>query len=113
MATPLDALEIDFFGDLVEDTHGLWEIFEFVRLHYRELNDQQVLERGRLYIADWIRAGWIRISDAPLYPSTITNLPDILQFLQHHGSAATRYWENSPSIDPTEEALRVYENQTA
>ena len=87
-------------------------MFEFVRLHYPELDDERVLERGRTYITRWIDAGWIRISDAPLYPSTITTLSDGLRFLQQHGRAATRYLENSPSIDPTEEALRVYESQT-
>jgi hypothetical protein len=74
--------------------------------------DDQVFERGRGYITRWIDAAWIRISDAPLYRSTITSLSASLDFVQQHGAAATRYLENSPSIDPTEEALRVYENQT-
>jgi len=112
MVTPFDALEADFFGDMADDTHGLWEVFEFVRLHYPELPDEQVFQRGRDYITRWIQSGWIRISDAPLYPSTITSLPQARDFLQQHGSAATRYLENSPSLDPTDEALRVYENQT-
>ena len=73
---------------------------------------EQVFERGRDYITRWINSGWIRISDTPLYPSTIASLSQAVEFLRHHGSAATRYLENSPSIDPTEEALRVYESQT-
>jgi hypothetical protein len=112
MVAPLDKLEADFFGDLAEDTHGLWEVFGFVRLHYPELSDQRVFERGRDYITRWIDAGWIRISDSPLYPSTIRSLSESLEFLQRHGLAATRYLENSPSIDPTDEGLRVYESQT-
>ncbi|SRR6266550_3090881 len=68
MVTPFDTLEADFFGDLAEDTHGLWEVFDFVRLHYPEFTDEQVFERGRDYITRWIDAGWIRISDAPLLP---------------------------------------------
>ena len=112
MVKPFDQLEADFFGDMAYDTHGLWEVFEFVRLHYPELDDERVLERGRAYITRGIDAGWIRISDAPIYPSTITTLPAGLSFLQHHGAAATRYLENSPSIDPTEEALRVYQSQS-
>jgi hypothetical protein len=39
MVSAFDALEADFFGDLAEDTHGVWEVFEFVRLHYSELTD--------------------------------------------------------------------------
>jgi len=110
MATPFDTLEADFFGDMAEDTHGLWEVFEFVRLHYPELTDKKVFQRGHYYITRWIDAGWIRISDTPIYPSTITTLSDSLSFLQQHGAAATRYLENSPSIDPTDEAVRVYES---
>ena len=107
MVTPLDTFETDFFGDLAGDTHGLWEVFEFVRLHYPDLGDQQVFERGREYLARWIKAGWVRISDAPLYPSTITTLSQIPAFLQQHGSAATFYIEDSPSLNITEEAERI------
>src|SRR5664279_2009097 len=106
MMTPIDTLEIDFFGDMAEDTHGLWEVFGFVRLHYPGLTDEQVFWRRRDYITRWIR-----ISDAPLCPSTITTLSDSLSFLQQHGVAATRYLENSPSIDPTDEAIRIYESK--
>ena len=109
MVRALDPCEVDFFGDLARDTHGLWEVFEFVRLHYSELGDEQVFERGRQYLAEWTAAGWIRVSDAPLHPSTITNVSEIPEFLQRHGSAATRYLENSPSIDITEEAQRAYD----
>jgi hypothetical protein len=40
MVSAFDALEADFFGDLAEDTHGLWEVFEFMRLHHPALSDQ-------------------------------------------------------------------------
>jgi hypothetical protein len=112
MVTPFDTCEADFFGDLATDTHGLWEVFEFVRLHHPDLSEQQVFDRGRDYITRWIAAYWIRISDSPLYPSTITSLSEIPQFLEQHGLAATLYLENSPSFDITEKAQRVYESQT-
>jgi hypothetical protein len=105
---PFDTLEADFFGDLAEDTHGLWEVFEFVRLHHPDLSEQQVFERGRDYITRWIDADWIQISDAPVHPSTITSLSGVSDFLQQHGSAVTRYLENSPSLEITQEAQRVY-----
>jgi hypothetical protein len=108
MVKPFDACEADFFGDLAEDTHGLWEIFEFVRLHHPDLSDEQVFERGREYITRWIDAGWIRVSDAPLHPSNVSDSTGLLKFLHQHGSATTRYLENSPSIDITEEAQRAY-----
>ena len=106
-----DAVEADFFGDLAQDTHGSWEVFEFVRCHHPQLGDDAVFTRGRDYITRWTNSGWIRISETPLYPSTITSLPQAMEFLQQHGSAATRYLENSPSIDITDEGQRVYQSQ--
>ena len=106
-----DTVEADFFGDLAQDTHGLWEVFEFIRCHDPELGDDAVFARGRDYITRWTSSGWIRISETPLYPSTITSFPQAMEFLQQHGSTATRYLENSPSIDITDEGQRVYESQ--
>jgi hypothetical protein len=37
MVAAFDACEVDFFGDLAADTQGLWEVFEFVRLHHQDL----------------------------------------------------------------------------
>ena len=112
MVAPFDACEADFFGDLATDTHGVWEVFAFIRLHHPDLGEQQLFERGRAYIMRWIDAGWIRVSDAPLYPSTITSLSQIPEFLQRHGAAATFYMKDSPSLDITDEAKRVYASQT-
>ena len=112
MVSAFDTLEADFFGDLAEDTHGLWEVFGFVRLHHPDFSIQQMFERGRGYITHWIDAGWIRISESPIYPSTITSLSMLLDFLHQHGAAAACYLQNSPSIDITEAAERVYESQT-
>ena len=86
MVKPFHACETDFFGDLAEDTHGLWEIFEFIRLHHPDLSDEQVFERGRDYITRWIDAGWIRVSDAPLHPSSVSESAGLLEFLRQHGS---------------------------
>ena len=108
MVRPFDRCEADFFGDLAGDMHGLWEVFEFVRLHHPDLSEEQVFERGRDYITRWIDSGWIRVSDAPLHPSSVSDSAGLLGFLRKHGSAATRYLEDSPSIDITEEAQRAY-----
>jgi hypothetical protein len=110
MASPFDTCEADFFGDLKFDTHGLWEVFEFVRLHFPEASEAQVLEKGRVYIARWIRSGWIQIAAKPLYPTTVSSLAALPEFLEQHGAAATYYLENAPSFDITEEAERVYES---
>ena len=109
MVRAFDSCEVDFFGELAGDTHGLWEVFEFVRLHHPDLSDEQVFERGQEYITRWIDSGWIRVSDAPLHPSSASDPAGLLAFLSEHGMAATRYLEDSPSIDITEEAQRAYD----
>lgn len=111
MVSALDALESDFFGDLAQDTHGVWEVFAFVRLHYADFTDEQVFERGYDYISRWLRRDWIRVSDSPLHSSEIKP-SDLLHFLWQHGSAATRYLENAPSLDITEEGQRVFANES-
>jgi hypothetical protein len=106
-----DALEADFFDELAKDTHGVWELFGFVRLHHPELtNEHAVFTCGRDYIGRWIDRGWIRIADAPLYPSTIASASEITTFLDQHGEA-TWYDQNAPSIDISEEGQRVYQSE--
>ena len=112
MVSALDALEADFFGDLAEDTHGVWEVFEFVRLHYPDLADEKVFERGYDYIARWLQAGLVRLSNTPLHSSTVRTSSDLLHFLRQHAVAATRYVENAPSLDITEEGQRACEGST-
>ena len=107
-----DTLEADFFDELAKDTHGVWELFGFVRLHHPDItNEHSVFACGREYLRRWIDRGWIRIADAPLYPSTIASASDIATFLEGHGVAATWYVENAPSIDISEEGQRVYESE--
>ena len=77
-----DALEADFFGDLPEDSHGVWEVFELVRLHYPELTDEESFERGYDYIAHWLRRGWIRVSDAALHPTSVRTPPSSCTFFR-------------------------------
>jgi hypothetical protein len=112
MVSSFDLLEADFFAELVRGTHGLWEVFEFTRLHHPQLDDRRIFERGSDYIKRWVDAGWIQISTTPVYPSTISTLSDAQAFLRQNGAAATRYLGNSPSIDITEEAQRVYQRRT-
>jgi hypothetical protein len=64
-------------------------LFGFVRLHHPELtNEHAVFTCGRDYLGRWMDRGWIRIADAPLYPSTIASASDIATFLEQHGVAA-------------------------
>jgi len=42
------AMEIDFIEDLDSDTHGIWEVFEFARLHNRRLRTPSCLKSGAM-----------------------------------------------------------------
>ena len=80
MGLVLDECEKDFFGELAADTHGLWEVFEFVRLHHPGLPENGVFERSCRYIQRWSQNGWICISDAPLHPTAVAGLTDLTAF---------------------------------
>jgi hypothetical protein len=108
METLFDSCEADFFGDLAEDTHGIWEVFEFVRFHNPNSTDAEAIEIGLQYLRRWIQNNWICVSEAPLFPSTLVNSVDLLQFLQDHGQSVKTYLENSPSLDITDEGLRAW-----
>lgn len=55
----LSTLEADFIGDLAQDSHGLWEVFEFVRLHHPALNEGEVYEYGCTLVRSWASRGWL------------------------------------------------------
>lgn len=99
---PLDSLEADFFGDLASDTHGVWEIFEFVRLHYPGSDEGEVLRIGTEYLSRWIENRWIEVAARPLHPTKAKSISDVSAFIQEHGVAATVCMEGSPSVDITE-----------
>jgi hypothetical protein len=60
----LSRLEEDLVGDLAQDDHGLWEVFQFVRLHSPSLTDEEVFQAGRDLIASWSERGWLEVVDA-------------------------------------------------
>ena len=108
---PLDALEIDFLGALASDTHGVWEIFGYARLHYPGLSDAEIFELGSEYLNRWIENGWLKVAAKPLHPTRIGQLGGILKFAREHGTLATFYIENSPSVDITDVGLSAYKKQ--
>ena len=99
-------IERDFLGDLAEDTHGIWEVFEYVRGRAEGLTDVEIFDIGRKLIATWAGKGWIRISDKPLYRSQIRTLDDAMIRLDELGVMSTRYFDGAPSIDLTESATK-------
>jgi hypothetical protein len=103
----LDILEADFLGDLSADTHGIWEIFAFVRLHYPGLDDSKLCVIGEAYLTRWIEEDWIAVADKPLYPTQVKSLAEISAFVRKHAPFASGYIEGAPSLDITEAGSRA------
>ena len=57
----LTALENDFLGDLMSDSHELWEVASFFRTYYPDLSESDVVLRVRDLLGLWISRGWITI----------------------------------------------------
>jgi hypothetical protein len=55
----LSPLETDLLGDLALDNHGLWEVFEFVRLHNSSAPSDAVMQIGLALLDAWVLRGWL------------------------------------------------------
>ena len=80
----LTPLESDLLGDMAQDDHDLFEVFQFVRLHHGH-DEAQVRQVGRALLASWIARGWLALaedasvhdrSDAPSNISAVLKLVD-------------------------------------
>jgi hypothetical protein len=101
----LSTLESDLIGDLSKDSHGLWEVFEFVKLHHPSGSDQEVFNRGRELLASWLARGWLRIAANPKPPGGISESA-LLQVIDRLGSKAMLASDELPWIDLSEKAFR-------
>ena len=100
----LSKLEVDLLSDLAADTHGIWEVFEFVRLHQPGASDPEVFQIGRSLLEGWTRRGWLVVSTTPLVPTAVKTLSEALELVDRQGLVATRYFEGAPSIDLSDKA---------
>lgn len=100
----LSPLESNFIGDLAQDSHGLWEVFEFVRLHHPDSSEQEAFSRGRELIASWLTRGWLRIAADPKPPGGISE-GVLLQVIDRLGSKAMVASDELPWIDLSEKAF--------
>ena len=100
----LSKLEIDLLGDLSADTHGVWEVFDFVRSHHPEASDSEVFRIGRSLLESWAVRGWLILSATPVYPTSVATLVEALELVDRVGMQATRYFEGAPSIDLSDKA---------
>jgi hypothetical protein len=60
----LSKLEKDFLGDLAQDSHELWELYTFIRLHYPEFPEDKIIRYGRELLTEWVGRGWLKISQS-------------------------------------------------
>jgi hypothetical protein len=55
----LSDVEEDLLGDLAQDSHELWEVYTFVRLHNPRMSDDEVVAYGRKLVATWLNRCWL------------------------------------------------------
>lgn len=91
----MTATEQDFIGDLASDDHFLWEAFAFVRLHFPQSTDAQILAAGRELLADWASRGWLAVTDSV---SASLSAETLLQTIDQLGFAAL-YPEHGSDIE--------------
>ena len=55
----LSQLEEDFMGDLEQDFHDIWELYQFVRLWHKDASEEEVLRVGNHLIESWAHRNWL------------------------------------------------------
>ena len=99
----LSPLERDFLGDMAQDDHGLWEVFEFVRSHHPKASEVEVESLGRALIQSWSERGWLEVVDSAGHPTAALPLPALLDQLGHASLTADN---DSPWLKLSEKAFR-------
>ena len=93
----LTQLEKDLLGDLNQDSHRSWEVFEFVRLHHPAASDNEVFTIGRELIASWTERGWLRVSETSHQKSRTDSMAQLLN--QHRPDGTGSYLRPRRGID--------------
>ena len=92
----LTSLESDLIGDLAQDDHSLYEVFEFVRLHHPDLDAPSVLATGRELVAKWVGRGWLALAGDGAMWGAAHSIGDLVPIIDRLGEDATRYFVGSP-----------------
>ena len=101
----LSPLETDRLGDLAQDDHSLYEIFEFVRLHHPELTDDGVLSTGRELVAAWVSRKWLALAEDGVMREPAQSTDDLLPIIDRVGTSATRHFNGSPLVSLAPQAF--------
>jgi hypothetical protein len=105
MQVSLSKLEEDFLGDLSQDSHELWELYEFVRLHFDKVSDEEVLHRGNELLSIWVERGWLTARLSRNVP-TILSGEQLLAHVNKLGFAAIDPEKGDLLLDITEKASK-------
>ena len=92
----LTQLESDLLGDLAGDDHSLHEIFGFVRLHYPNADDSEVLRIGRNVVQTWVNRGWLALAGDGAMWGAARSTADLVPLMDSLGVDATHYFVGSP-----------------
>ncbi|MFH1157903.1 MAG: hypothetical protein V1721_03335 [Pseudomonadota bacterium] len=100
----LSKIEEDFLGDLAQDSHELWEFYAFIRHHYTNSSENEIIELGRELLSVWIERGWL---DAHRSRSDTTTLSgkQLVSEIEKLGQAAADPKRGTILLDLTDRAL--------
>ena len=84
----LTPLESDLLGDLAQDDHRLFEVFQFVRHHHGE-DETSVRSIGRQLLETWIERGWLSLAPHDSIGRRADSASDIGQLLTFVDGAET------------------------
>jgi hypothetical protein len=108
----MTSVQTDFLSDLAQDTHGIWEIFGYIRLHHPNLSDDEVFQEGLSILKRWWKNGWIELSKKPIQPSDIRSIDEAFTLMNKLKAKATKYFQNAPSIDITTTGMQEFNRQS-
>jgi len=100
----LDSVEADLLGDLAQDDHSLYEVFEFVRGHRPTASDPEVVAEGRRVLESWLERGWLRLAGEGAMWGAVKSTAELLPLVDSLGTGVTRYFVGSPWLRLTEKA---------
>ncbi|TVQ84866.1 MAG: hypothetical protein EA357_01905 [Micavibrio sp.] len=55
----LTSHEEDILGDMQFDAYELWEWYVYIRTHYPEMSEAEIISYGRDLLVSWFERGWL------------------------------------------------------
>jgi hypothetical protein len=71
----VSAWQFDFLGDLAQDTHGVWEMFAFIRLHHPDFTQAQIFGEAVKSLRLFRKNGWVDVAKRQNPPTDVKTWP--------------------------------------